>query len=186
MRKLICAALTAATLTACTNIDSEFSSHYCYFIFNGSLHATSYVITACTGYETYAIVYTTPLSGSTYTVVAELYNGEKSTDNITTQQETNTTHSLGIANGLIIGRSTLDQTLYVFDRQCPNCYNDAGYANSQLQWGDDSHTVRCSKCEREYNLSNGGVISAGTSGSKLFRYICTYYESSMMLYVHNK
>ncbi len=176
--------LLAAVSASCSDVGSEYSSHQCYFIFNGQYHTGSQLLAACSGYETYAIVTTRTLSGSAYAVITQLYGQESTTDNITTASETNYSHVLGLSNALIIGRSTLDQTLYAFDRQCPNCYEDTHLTQAPLQWGDNSYTVKCNKCSRTYNLSGGGVIASGTAGSSLMRYRCSF--DGTILFVTNR
>ncbi len=162
--------LAALCLAACQKAEDEFASNPCYFSFNASYHNTSMLLSAVNGYETYALVSTRPLNGKTYSVITEIYGQAAHRDDITTELETSRTHALGLSDGLIIGRSTMDQTLYAYDRQCPNCYKATKLTAARLGWADNGQTVRCPKCRRVYNLSNRGVVAQGEQGDPLLRY----------------
>ena len=161
-------------LASCQKAEEEYTTHQCYFSFNCTYHNASRLINAVSSYETFAIVTTEPLSGKTYTVVTSIYGTDDTRDNITTAEETQRSRVLGLANGLIIGRSAIDQTLYAYDRQCPNCFEATGFTAAPLQWSGNTTTVVCTRCDRKYNLSNGGVVSEGTAGKKLLRYRISY------------
>lgn len=184
IRKTIYTLLSLLALTACQEAEEEYTDHQCYFSFNCTYHNASRLLSVVSSYETFAIVTTEPLSGQTYTVVTSIYGTDDTRDDITTAAETQRTRILGLANGLIIGRSAMDQTLYAFDRQCPNCFKATGFTSSPLQWGGSATTVSCPTCSRKYNLSNGGVISEGEPGDKLLRYRITY--DGTFIYIQNR
>lgn len=169
------------TLFSCQKAESEYTTSQCYFAFNFSYHNASRLLSVVNAYETYAIVHTEPLSGKAYRVVTDIYGTDATHDDITTAEETQRTRIVGLSNGLIIGCSSLDQTLYAFDRQCPNCYQASGLTAAPLQWADNSYTVKCNKCGRQYSLTNGGVISAGEPGSRLLRYRVSTDKSTYLI-----
>lgn len=177
----LCVLLTMLAVAGCGKVEDEFSTHQCYFHFNATIHNTSIIKNLCTSYEYYGMVTKQPLSGKTFTLVTTLFSGEKQSDNITTDMETRESCILGLNNGLIIGFSQLNQVLYVFDRQCPNCFEETGSTNHPLSWGENDKTVKCNHCHRSYNLSNGGICE---QGSKLYRYRATF--TGDQLYVQNR
>ena len=171
-------------MASCQKAEDEFTTHECYFSFNCTYHNASQLINAVNSYETFAIVTTKPLSGKAYTVVTSIYGAADSEDHITNEMETQRAHILGLSNGLVIGRSSMDQTLYAFDRQCPNCYAVSGITAAPLSWADNGNTLKCPKCSRKYNVSGGGIISEGEQGQKLLRYRITY--DGTYIYVQNR
>ena len=186
MRKTLIITLLLSLLTtmSCQKAENEYTSSQCYFSFNASYHNASRLLSVVNAYETYAFVYTQPLNGKAYRVVTDIYGTDATYDDITTAEETQRTRIVGLSNGLIIGRSSLDQTLYAFDRQCPNCYQQSGLTAAPLQWASKSYTVKCTKCGREYSLANGGVVSAGETGSRLMRYRITF--DGTYIFVQNR
>jgi hypothetical protein len=47
-------------------------------------------------------------------------------------------------------------------------------------------TSSCSKCQRNYDLNNQGIIVEGEAGKSLFRYYVNYYTPTQTLTVDNK
>lgn len=169
---------------SCQKAEEEYTTHQCYFSFNCAYHNASRLLNAVNSYDTFAIIYTESLSGQSYTVVTSIYGTADTKDNITTAEETQRSRILGLANGLIIGRSLMDNTLYAYDRQCPNCFTATGFTAAPLQWDNNATTVVCNSCNRKYNLSNGGIISAGEAGEKLLRYRISY--DGTYIFVQNR
>lgn len=181
MRRIIPLLLMLLPFVSCQKAENEYTTHQCYFTFNCSYHNTSRLLNAVNSYEQFAIVTTKPLSGKTYTVVTSIYGTADTEDNITTDLETQRSHILGLSNGLIIGKSSMDQKLYAFDRQCRNCFDSTNMTNAPLQWAGNNSTVKCDKCGRKYNLSNGGIVSEGEGGNSLFKYRITYDGTYIMV-----
>ncbi len=172
------------SMDSCQKAEDEYTTHQCYFSFNSSYHNASRLISVVNSYETYAIVTTRTLTGKTYAVVTSIFGTDNTEDNITTDLETQRTHILGLSNGLIIGKSSMDQTLYAFDRQCPNCFASTNMTNAPLQWSDNNYTVKCNRCGRKYSLANRGIVSEGTPGESLLRYRISY--DGTYIYVQNR
>ena len=170
----VCMALLSMLSLSGCDADNEYDiSHRCFFTFDTSLHNTSLVRNALNPLAsgTFVLVYTTQKSGVTV-VNAQLSDGKTtSQDNITTAIEKDyTAYILGTNNGLIIGYSSLGNGLFAFDRQCPNCISDYNRYNYPLHWDNNGQWVKCSQCQRTYDLNNFGVIIHGEKGSKLIRY----------------
>lgn len=168
----------------CQKAEDEYTTHQCYFAFNCSYHNASNLIAAVNSYDTYAIVTTKALTGKSYAVVTSIYGTTNTEDNITTDLETQRTHILGLSNGLIIGKSMMDEQLYAFDRQCPNCFAATNTTAAPLQWAGNGHTVACGKCKRKYNLASRGIVAEGEAGQSLLRYRITY--DGTYIYVQNR
>lgn len=162
------------SLASCGKVEEEYTTHECYFNFNSSYHNTSLILTAVTSYETFNMISKSPISGSTYRLHSSLYGGQSGADDITLAKETQQSCILGLNNGLIVGKSTLNNIVYAYDLQCPNCFASTNRTNYKLSWADNPQSVKCNTCNRTYNLSNGGVVSAGDAGSNLLRYRCSF------------
>ena len=96
--------------------------------------------------------------------------------------------ALGLNNGLIVGRSSFQNgELYVFDRQCPNCFNETSQKKYPLKFQNSANVI-CDRCKRVYGLLNGGVVVADEIGhdvnEKLFRYRAT--SSGLDLKIENQ
>ena len=88
--------------------------------------------------------------------------------------------------GFIVGTSmyTNLQTnlwdLYAFDLACPNC-NSEDLVNKALQFRSDRSSVECSRCHRVYDLNQGGLITEGDDGIKLYRYRIQYGNNTVVI-----
>ena len=176
------ACVTMAMLLASCNGESEYSSqHECYFLFDTS---TSIIKNALNPLAPgiFARITQSQQNGIPC-IEIQLNDGiSKDTTKITTAKETQRKYVLGIYNGIIVGYSTLGNGLYAFDNLCPNCYNTGRY--QQLSWDNNGTWVKCSRCQRTYDLNNGGIIATGEQGAKLIRYMAQYTGS--VLIIHNK
>ena len=159
----------------------EYTTHVASFRFDFQYgHTQSYLYPALNSTNYFCFFSTNPIQGG-YDLVTEAYGTkEKNVEHITEAVLTKSGRALGLAlglnNGLIVGRSSLqDGELYVFDRQCPNCFNETSQKNYPLKF-QSSFNVICDHCKREYGLLNGGVVVAGgkEANEKLLRYRATY------------
>ena len=182
MKRLFYLLTLPILLAACTtDIVGEYSSHQAYYVMDIQYHTASYLsgALALNSVNSFCMISVSPqnVDGST-TTPYKLYSMMYGT---TTQEEvvseimlTGPRRKLGLNNGLIVGRSSFQNgELYVFDRQCPNCFNAYHYTNYAVNF-KDANNVECANCHRTYGLLNGGVVVAGDSGEKLFRYHATY------------
>lgn len=96
--------------------------------------------------------------------------------------------------GFVVGTPALPdlsgrQTIVAFDLVCPSCYQSA-YVERRLSWVASSPgALECGRCQRRYDLNNGGVVSVTKSDDQpnvpLFRYSAAYSGNSDALVVQN-
>ena len=180
MKRLFYLLTLPILLAACTtNIVGEYSSHQAYYVIDFQYgHTTSYLSGALNSVNSFCMIsVSSNSSGSPYT--ATMYGATTQEEVVSEGVLTGPMRKLGLNNGLIVGRSSFQNgELYVFDRQCPNCFNAYHYANNYAVNFKDANNVECANCHRTYGLLNGGVVVAGDSGEKLFRYHATYVGTS--------
>lgn len=172
-------AIIAWSIGACTVDDTEYTRKYrCYFVFDSQLHDDKYIVHSCVN----------PLSSGMFFMVwqgtdkgvrhiyTQLNDGKTNGNNaITTRPEADWSCVMGAANGLIIGCSSLNNSmLYAFDRACPNCLEEG--TTKALSWDNNGQWVKCPRCLRSYDLNNSGFIVKGEKGKKLLRYRSSFAE----------
>lgn len=96
--------------------------------------------------------------------------------------------------GFVVGTPALPdlsgrQTVVAFDLVCPSCYQGA-YVERRLSWEPSTPgTLVCGRCQRHYDLNNGGIVSVtkgdGQPNVGLFRYLATYSANSDVFVVQN-
>lgn len=96
--------------------------------------------------------------------------------------------------GFVVGTPALPdlsgrQTVVAFDLVCPSCYQGA-YVERRLSWNPSTPgTLVCGRCQRHYDLNNGGIVSVtkadGQQNVGLFRYLATYSANSDVFVVQN-
>lgn len=96
--------------------------------------------------------------------------------------------------GFVVGTPALPdlsgrQTVVAFDLVCPSCYQGA-YVDRQLSWeASTPGTLVCGRCQRHYDLNNGGIVSVtkgdGQPNVGLFRYSAAYSANSDVFVVQN-
>ena len=157
----------------------EYTTHIASFRFDFQYgHTQSYLYPALNSTNYFCFFSTNPIEGG-YDLITEAYGTkEKNVEHITEAVLTKSGRALGLNNGLIAGRSSFQHgELYVFDRQCPNCFNETNNKNFALKFKDSS-SVYCSRCKRTYGLLNAGVVVSDSlnheKNEKLFRYRATY------------
>lgn len=164
-------------LTSCAGeVVNEYSNINCYFIFDNQYneHSSSPLIGSLNSPNNFCMV-TTEMKEVGYIVKVTPYGGETHSEPIITNKETMQKRQLGLSGQLVVGRSSLqDGALYVFDRQCPNCYNTNHTTKYPLQWAANGTQLTCKSCNRYYGLLNGGVVVQGDNGEKLFRYRASF------------
>lgn len=164
--------LGALTLSACGDTESEYSRHQCYFVLDNSQHLDPTLSSAMV-----------QLAPGTFCLISEVPQGEsvfftfESNQGLKSQTKANAlemrrSRILGIYNGIIIGYGSLSSpaVFYAYDRQCPNCYEEKQLPRYPLQFVSTGGLMECRQCKRRYDLNNGGLITQGASGKKLYRY----------------
>ncbi len=94
---------------------------------------------------------------------------------------------IGMNNGLIVGYGILDYPfqLFVYDLQCPNCFNSRITSCQNYSLSINSMGVaKCWVCHREYGLNYGGNVINGIKGRPLYRYRATSTGIFGILHVH--
>ena len=157
----------------------EYTTHVASFRFDFQYgHTQSYLYAALNSTNYFCFLSTNPIDGG-FDLVTEAYgNKEKNVEHVTEAVLNRSGRALGLNNSLIVGRSSFQNgELYVFDRQCPNCFNETNNKNFALKF-KDSQNVYCDRCKRVYGLLNAGVVVSDSfqhsTNDKLFRYRATY------------
>ncbi len=182
LRTAIFAALTALTLlTACSDAEPRFSTTYpCNFFFWGDLHRGAALLRTVDNPGLYAIVTSQDRNGIT-TLSVSLNDGvTKETIALTTEKEQRHNYSaMGANRALIIGCSNFEG-LKAWDRQCRYCLDNSTQTNFPLTFVNNGRSVKCSNCDREYNLENGISLD----GHRLLEYAARY--DGTLLRVNNR
>jgi hypothetical protein len=108
-----------------------------------------------------------------YLITTRNYDGAVENVAITTEREAQISFILGAANCLIIGTSSYDNRLIVYEGQCPNCLNDYRGTSYPMTWQDGGQQLHCAKCDRTYDVNNG-VVANGKGGRDLYQYIVAF------------
>ena len=174
---VFCASTILCFMGCKGEVVDEYCHHTARFRFDFQIgHTQSYLYAALTSADYFVFINTKPIDGG-FVLVSEAYGNKEVNEEVVTEAVlTKNERLLGLNNGLIVGRSSLQNgELYVFDRQCPNCFNETSQKNYPLKF-QSSFNVICDHCKREYGLLNGGVVVAGEkeTNEKLFRYRATY------------
>lgn len=184
---VFCASTILCFMGCKGEVVDEYCNHTARFRFDFQWgHTQSYLYAALNSPDYFVFVSTNPINVG-YDLITEAYgNKETSVEHIIEAVLTKEPRALGLNNGLIVGRSSIQNgDLYVFDRQCPNCFNETNQKNFLLKFKDSQH-VYCDRCKRVYGLLNGGVVEGDSIGHDasvmLFRYRAsnsgTYFEIS--------
>ena len=182
--RLMAVVVMLPVVTACNIFDGDTVTEYCNFkarlVYYGATTVLQPLNDAIKGDNTFAMVSMPDNTAATYQLKAQLYG--QAADQTTVALEGAPIPTLGLDNGkgLIIGRSTWKtDNPYVFDRVCPNCYNEHRDTKYVLNFTNSKDEVKCGTCNRTYSLINGGLVVAGENGDKLFRYRVTSYNPSI-------
>ncbi len=160
-------------VVSCKKEDDFISRRYpCRFQFDGELHPTSIILSACKSPGSYVYVYT-KITNNVRHVYAQSNDSKTPIEDnvITTDKEANySAYLLGANNeiGLIIGCTNFNGVT-AYDRICPNC------ATLQpLIWcSNNRQRVTCNSCKRIYELETGAIVD-GAEGDGLLRYGCNF------------
>lgn len=91
-------------------------------------------------------------------------------------------------SGFVVGISSIPDinmrmSPVAYDLVCPTCYEQSLIQRTLVF--SESEALKCGRCGRVYDLSNGGIIKEGEEGTKLYRYHITYSEAANPLYIYN-
>ena len=176
---VFCASTILCFMGCKGEVVDEYTTHVASFRFDFQYgHTQSYLYAALNSTNYFCFFSTNPIQGG-YDLITEVYgNKEKNVEHVTEAVLTKSGRALGLNKGRIAGRSSFQNgELYVFDRQCPNCFNETSTKNYPLNFKDATN-VFCNNCKRTYGLLNGGVVVSDSlnheKNEKLFRYHATY------------
>lgn len=180
--KTIAAMAATLALSACTGIESEYSTYPCRFVFNTTTHANSSALqSAVGGTGIFCKVSKETRSGANY--YHFVTNQGLDDYVIFTAVDERTTVSLGMNNGIYFGYGNLDfpAVFYGYDAQCPNCFdpNAVPVKNYPLSV-NTAGIASCGTCGRTYNMNTGGNIVSGDAGDKLTRYHASYSTAGVV------
>jgi len=173
--RLSCLALIIlASLTACDNAETEYSNESCYFVFDNSVHQDATLASAMNASAPGIFCRITEAQKSGTTVFTFTNNQGLTSSQTANAIDNQRTRKLGQQKGIIIGFGNGDITnpiFYAYDNQCPNCMTSSGLQNYQLTL-TDSGFATCSRCNRRYDMNNGGYEANGCDGeyTRLIRY----------------
>ena len=174
-----------SSVTACNDFlfNGDTVTEYCNYkarlVYSGVITQLQPLNDALKNDNTFAMVSMPDNTAATYQLKAQLYG--QGAAQITVALEGAPLPMLGLDNGrgFIIGRSAWrSDNPYVFDRVCPNCYKEHRDTKYVLNFTNNKDEVKCGTCKRTYSLINGGLVTAGENGDKLFRYRVTAYNPS--------
>ena len=174
IRAAAVAAVVCAMASACTEAVSEYSRYGSHFVFDNGTHLNPKAAEALTPYSGVFCTVEEKLQGGARAYVFTTSYGQSASSQ-TYKSEAQQPFRLGFNNGLVIGYGAIDPpTLYVFDRECPNCFSpDAIPVRSRPLSLGTAGTAECENCKRVYDLNSGGIVAKGDKGVKLTRYHAT-------------
>jgi len=173
-------ALTMLLLVGC-KADQEYSSWACRFSYDNSVYLDDVLASAMNSSSRGVFC---QISEGTRAGVRYLYfkssNGEESQKRETAMEQ-QANYIMGLNNGIIVGYQTLNTDgayggFVGYDVQCPNCVRSGNnYANPTFYITMASTGIAtCQKCQRCYDLNNGGLLLNGQSGDTgLEKYVAT-------------
>ncbi|MBR4921333.1 MAG: hypothetical protein IKZ62_08465 [Prevotella sp.] len=169
MKKLFL--LTSTIFLLSCGAEQEYSSWPCRFIYDNSIHLDATLSTAM-NYSSRGVfckITTSSTGGVKY------YNFVNN-DGLSSQQretalEKEGHYRLGLNEGIIVGFQTLNTEggnggFAAYDLQCPNCVrkeNNTANPNYPVKM-DSKGLATCTKCGKQYDLNNGGLILNGEKG----------------------
>ena len=161
-------------MSACQADDSINRDYVCRFVFDTSLHPLPCQLTGILGNTGhFCKIESNYVSGVRHLKSTRNYDGAVEDIILRTEKERQTTIALGANNCLIIGTSSYENRLIVYDGQCANCLTDYNGTNYPLTWQKNGLQLYCAKCKRSYDVNNG-VVSDGTGGRQLLTYAVSF------------
>lgn len=158
--------IIALLLSAC-NAEGEYSTWPCRFGYDNSLHLDPTLSSAMT-----------PDARGVFCRIWESTNGGRylnfqsnQSSQVTSQIESDMERMagfvLGLNNGIIVGFQTYNTQPYggfvAYDVQCPNCVRrENNTLNPKFPVTMSTSGIAiCGKCQKQYDLNNGGIIQNG-------------------------
>ena len=173
-------AVGCCLLAACS-ADEEYSTHACRFTYNNMIHNDPTLNSALNASSrgVFCLISENTRAGVRY-LVFENNLGQTSKQQ-ETAEEVEAKFILGLNNGIIVGFQTLNTDganggFVAYDVQCPNCVsrtNNTANPNFRVTM-ESSGIATCSKCDKKYDMNNGGIILNGEEGDRgLDKYVAS-------------
>lgn len=153
-------------LSSCT-AEQEFTTWPCRFVYDNSIHLDQTLATATNPAITGIFCKITErVQGGTKYLVFENNQG-LSSEQRETAEDLRMNLRLGLNGGIIVGFSHFSG-FAGYDIQCPNCVRkENNRTNPNYRVNMDSKGIAtCSKCKKQYDMNNGGLIINGEEGDK--------------------
>lgn len=166
--------LSMTLLSACGDAESEFSTAPCSVYIDNQTHNNATLAEAMTPLSgIFVTITTTSKSGAQYFVFTN--NQGRSSQVVFDAKDKQRQQAgqliLGLNGAIIVGYGFSTSPFYAYDRECPNCFDsNALPLHSYPLKLNSAGIASCSKCQRTYDLNNGGIIASGNGGKKLTRY----------------
>lgn len=181
MRRFLPLLLLVLTLCGCDKAEDLYAHTAARLTYN-YVNTTPQLLNALNGAGQWCIISYDAASASSYSYTFTDANGSSFTSQPLQTVLNGTPISVA---GFIVGTPSIvdmNGRLYpqAFDRVCPNCYEET-YIQRRLNFHDQTGHVHCSTCHRVYDLNNGGIITAGENGKKLYRYHVSYAGNNVAI-----
>ena len=166
-------------LTACGDVENEYSSRQAYLHFDNQTHLDSNLMSAMNNMT--SNVFCRIWLSSPNHLSFQSNQGNASTDIPLTAQEMRSPLILGISNasGIIVGYG-FGGVFYCYDAVCPNCYDNKLERTLSM---NTTGIATCPGCGHQYDLANNGL---SPQGGKLDRYHATTSGQTGTLLVNNR
>lgn len=165
------------SITACGESEFEYSSKRIHFIFENGTHLNANLASAMSPHSNvFATIQQVDkvVGGSRVSYIAvKSSQSTQVAENKLNAVDLKRTIILGYRNGIIVGYGNLSDplTFFAYDLECPNCFNPTAIPIKDYYLTvSNLNKAHCATCQREYDLNNGGIITAGDKGEKLTRY----------------
>lgn len=169
---------------SCGGSEFEYSSHRVRLVYDNSVHLDATLSVAMNAMAP-GIFCRVAISGNYFTFTNSQGQNSKLPMTAAEQQRL---PMLGVNNesGIIVGFGLLADpaVFYAYDAQCPNCYENDSRPRYLLSMSSDGK-AKCGKCGRVYDMNNGGIVTDGGPGEKLYRYHASTTGPNGILSVNN-
>lgn len=179
MKKFLFFIISCLVVSACSN-EGEYSTWPCRFAYDNGLHLDETLASAMNANARgiFCKIWESTTGGRYLNFQSN--QSDKITSQIESEMEKQANFVLGLHNGIIVGFQTFNDYPYggfvAYDAQCPNCVRrENNTLNPKFAVTMSANGIAtCSKCKKQYDLNNGGIVQNGEEGDTgLARYLAT-------------
>lgn len=160
--------MTVMALLSGCQTEGEFSTWPCRFGYDNGLHLDATLASAMepNSRGVFCKIWESASAGVVFLNFQNNHGMTSSKEE--TAMERQASYVLGLNNGIIVGFPTLGEGFAAYDAQCPNCVRASdNYVNPKYPVSMSSTGIAtCQKCNRKYDLNNGGIIQNGEQGDR--------------------